>query len=294
MRAPQPPGRAPRQPHDPIRQAFCCSASRRELIGPRNRDCASNPRRLDSICPTRRALQESAIATVQSRTPRTLLARSRDTSASRATAALGRRCVVVVPVLLALVLGLWGLRRDGAVWHDEAVTIGLANRDLPDVWQTLGHIDAVHGLYYLLMHGLFGILGTDVLVLRLPSVLAAAVAAAGVAMIGLRLAGARAGLCAGLVFVALPGVQRYAQEGRSYALVCALVVWATYALVRAVERDRRGIWAAYAGLLLAACLLHELAVLALAAHALFVPREMRRTFVGTAVCVVVGLTPLCW
>ncbi|MEE4493744.1 glycosyltransferase family 39 protein [Streptomyces sp. BE230] len=172
------------------------------------------------------------------------------------------------------------------------MTIGLANRDLPDLWQTLGRIDAVHGLYYLLMHGLFGIFGTDVVVLRLPSVLAAAAAAAGVTMIGLRLSGARAGLCAGLVFVVLPGVQRYAQEGRSYALVCALVVWASYALVRAVERDRRGIWAAYAGLLLAACLLHEFAVLALAAHALLVPREMRRTFVEAAVCVVVGLTPL--
>ncbi|OKK17073.1 hypothetical protein AMK09_21165 [Streptomyces sp. CB02488] len=197
-----------------------------------------------------------------------------------------------VPALLALVLGLWGLRRDGAVWHDEAVTIGLASRGLPDLWRTLEHIDAVHGLYYLLMHGLFGVFGTDVVVLRLPSVLAAAAAAGGVAMIGLHLAGPRAGLCAGIVFVALPGVQRYAQEGRSYALVCALVVWATYALVRAVGRDRRSAWTAYAALLLTACLVHEFAVLALAAHALVVPRAMRRTFVAAAVCVVVGITPL--
>ncbi|AXE81344.1 hypothetical protein C5746_35285 [Streptomyces atratus] len=234
-------------------------------------------------------MPESAIATVQ---PRTLLARSRTTSAPRATVALGRRCVVVVPVLLALVQGLWGLRRDGAVWHDEAVTIGLASRDLADLWQTLGRIDAVHGLYYLLMHGLFDVFGTDVVVLRLPSVLAAAAAAGGVAMIGLHLAGPRAGLCAGIVFVVLPGVQRYAQEGRSYALVCALVVWATYSLVRAVERDRRGMWAAYTALLLTACLVHEFAVLALAAHALVVPRAMRRTFVAAAVRVVAGLAPL--
>lgn len=197
-----------------------------------------------------------------------------------------------MPALLALVLGLWGLRRDGAVWHDEAVTIGLASRELPDLWQTLEHIDAVHGLYYLLMHGLFDVFGTDVVVLRLPSVLAAAAAAGGVALIGRHLAGPRAGLCAGIVFVALPGVQRYAQEGRSYALVCALVVWATYALVRAVERDRRSAWAAYTALLLTACLVHEFAVLAWAAHALVVPRAMRRTFVAAAVCLVVGLAPL--
>ncbi|MEV0260239.1 glycosyltransferase family 39 protein [Streptomyces sp. NPDC050617] len=197
-----------------------------------------------------------------------------------------------MPTLLALVLGLWGLRRDGAVWHDEAVTIGLASRDLPDLWQTLGHVDAVHGLYYLLMHGLFGVFGTGMLVLRLPSVLAATAAAGGVAMIGLRLAGPRAGLCAGIVFVVLPGMQRYAQEGRSYALVCALVVRATYALVRAVERDRRRVWAAYTALLLTACWVHEFAILALAAHALVVPRAMRRTFVAAAVRVVVGLAAL--
>ncbi|MEU4178481.1 glycosyltransferase family 39 protein [Streptomyces sp. NPDC026589] len=195
-------------------------------------------------------------------------------------------------MLLTLALGLWGVRRGDAVWHDEAVTIGLASRDLPDLWQTLGRVDAVHGLYYLLMHCLFDVFGTDVVVLRLPSVLAMAAATAGVATLAVHLAGPRAGLCAGIVFAVLPGVQRYAQEGRSYALVCALVVWATYTLVRAVERDRRGMWAAYAGLLLAACLLHEFAVLALAAHALFVPRARRRIFAETAVPVVVALAPL--
>lgn len=204
----------------------------------------------------------------------------------------GRRRVAVVPVLLTLVLGLWGIRRGEAVWHDEAVTIGLASRDLPGLWQTLGRVDAVHALYYLLMHCLFDTFGTNVLVLRLPSVLAMAAAASGVTMVAVRLAGPRAGLCAGIVFAVLPGVQQYAQEGRSYALVCALVVWATYALVRAVEHDRRGMWTAYAGTLLAACWLHEFAVLALAAHALFVPRARRRTFAGTAVCVVAGLAPL--
>lgn len=195
-------------------------------------------------------------------------------------------------MLLTLSLGMWGLRRGNAVWHDEAVTIGLASRDLPDLWRTLGHVDAVHGLYYLLMHGLFDISGADLVVLRLPSVLAVAAATAGVTMLAVHLAGPRAGLWAGIVFAVLPGVQRYAQEGRSYALVCALVVWATYTLVRAVERDRRGVWAGYAGLLLVACWLHEFAVLALAAHALFVPRARRRAFVGAAVCVVVGIVPL--
>ncbi|WP_324792451.1 glycosyltransferase family 39 protein [Streptomyces cyaneofuscatus] len=234
-------------------------------------------------------MQETAIAAA-----RTLRLRPPPSAAPapRTRAVLGRRRVLVVPVLLTLVLGLWGIRRGDAVWHDEAVTIGLASRDLPDLWQTLGRVDAVHGLYYLLMHSLFDALGTDVLVLRLPSVLATAAAASGVAMLAVRLAGPRAGLCAGTVFAVLPGVQQYAQEGRSYALVCALVVWATYALVRAVERGRRSMWAAYVGLLLAACWLHEFAVLAVAAHALFVPRARRRAFAASAVSVAVGLSPL--
>ncbi|MFI6523866.1 glycosyltransferase family 39 protein [Streptomyces uncialis] len=197
-----------------------------------------------------------------------------------------------MPVLLTLVLGLWGLRRGGAVWHDEAVTIGVASRDLPDVWETLERVDAVHGLYYLLTHGLFSFFGTDVIVLRLPSVLAMAAAAAGIAMLGLRLAGPRAGLCAGVVFALLPEVQQYAQEGRSYALVCALVFWATYALVRAVERGGRSPWAVYAALMLAACWMHEFAVLALPAHALVVPRTIRGAWGRATVCVAVGLAPL--
>ncbi|MER5824711.1 glycosyltransferase family 39 protein, partial [Streptomyces mirabilis] len=182
------------------------------------------------------------------------------------------------PALLSLALGLWGIRRDGTLWRDEAVTYDMARRSLPDLWSTLADADAVHGLYYLLMHLLFEVTrGLDpLLVLRLPSVLATAAATGTLALLGHRLAGPRAGLLAGSVFALLPQVQRYAQEGRSYAIVCALVVWATYLLVRAVaSRDGRT-WVAYAAVLVAAGLLHEFAVLALTAHAVAVPRAARR------------------
>ncbi|MEW1654462.1 hypothetical protein [Streptomyces sp. NPDC093707] len=141
-----------------------------------------------------------------------------------------------------LFLGAWGIRRRDAVWRDEAVTYDMAHRGLPDLWATLLHIDVVHGLYYALMHGWFAVydatLGDTlgvVIGLRLPSVAAMTAAAAGVALLGQRLAGPRAGLCAGLTFALIPVVQQYAQEGRSYATVCALVVWASYLLVSAVH-----------------------------------------------------------
>lgn len=166
----------------------------------------------------------------------------------------------VLPPLLAVLLGLWGLERGGSMWRDESVTWQVAHRPLGGLWDLLGQVDAVHGLYYLLMHGVFLAWDGGLWALRLPSVAATALAAAGVAAIGHRLAGERAALLSGLAYAVLPPVQMYAQEGRSYALVAAAVVWATYLMLR--ER-----WAAYAVVLLLGCWLHEFAVLALLAHA---------------------------
>ncbi|MFF8726428.1 hypothetical protein ACF073_08040 [Streptomyces sp. NPDC015171] len=200
----------------------------------------------------------------------------------------------VAPVVLALALGLWGVRRGGSLWRDEAVTYDMARRPLSGLGRTLEHADLVHGLYYLLMHGLFRVFGTadPLLVLRLPSVLATAASAGLLALLGARLAGQRAGAAAGVVFVLLPPVQRYAQEGRSYALVCALVIWASYLLVRAVRVRTRRAWAAYAAALLGACLLHEFAVPVLAAHAMAVPRAVRRAWAPAAGAVAAGVAPL--
>ncbi|MFJ3804077.1 glycosyltransferase family 39 protein [Streptomyces sp. NPDC090088] len=177
----------------------------------------------------------------------------------------------------------------------------MAQRRPPDLAHALERADAVHGLYYFLTHALFRLFaGADPLVLlRLPAVLATAVTAGLLTLLGTRLAGPRTGLLAGLAFAVLPPVQRYAQEGRSYALVCALVVWSSYLLIRAVDtrtarttRARTRAWAGYGAVLLTACLLHEFAVLVLAAHAVAVPREARRAWARTA-CVVVGaLAPL--
>ncbi|MFB1048465.1 glycosyltransferase family 39 protein [Streptomyces chrestomyceticus] len=196
-----------------------------------------------------------------------------------------------------LVLGLWGIRRQDSMWRDEAVTYDMAHRTLAELWPTLQTVDAVHGLYYVLMRGWFLVFDGGVVALRLPSVVAMAAAAAGVTMLGRQLAGRRAGLFAGLVFVLLPMVQQYAQEGRSYALVCALVVWSTYLLARVTARPGRRLWAGYAALSLAACLMHEFAVLVLPAHGAAValsglPRAVRRAWCAAAAAVVVGLVPL--
>ncbi|AUH39980.1 glycosyltransferase family 39 protein [Streptomyces sp. CMB-StM0423] len=203
----------------------------------------------------------------------------------------------LIPAVVTLVLGLWGLTRRGAMWRDEAVTYDMAQRDISGLLDTLAGVDAVHGLYYLLLHGVFGVFGDSLVALRLPSLLAMSAAASGVALLGRRLAGPRAGLLAGLAFALLPAVQRYAQEGRSYALVCAAVIWATWLFVRALEERRTRLWAAYGVVALTGCLLHEFAVLAVAAHgaALWVSPDFRRdrwTWAWTAGAVAAALAPL--
>ncbi|MFE2940076.1 hypothetical protein ACFXKG_13600 [Streptomyces sp. NPDC059255] len=211
-----------------------------------------------------------------------------------------RALAVLAPSALALALGMWGIGRRGTLWGDEAVTYEVAHRAPGQIWGTAGHADAVHGLYYLLMHGVFALWDGGLVALRLPSVLAVAAASAGVALLGRALAGPRAGLLAGLVLPLLPAVQRYAQEGRSYALVCALVTWASWLLAYALARPARWRWAAYAGVTLTACLLHEFAVLTLLAHGVTVvcstpphlSARTRRAW-GTAACAVgAGLLPL--
>ncbi|MFF8266115.1 hypothetical protein ACF059_01855 [Streptomyces sp. NPDC016562] len=189
----------------------------------------------------------------------------------------------LLPPLLAAVLGLWGLERGASMWRDESVTWQVAHRPLGGIWELLGQVDAVHGLYYLLMHAVFQTWDGGLWALRLPSVAATALAAAGVAAVAHRLAGERAALLAGSAYALLPPVQMYAQEGRSYALVAAAVVWSTYLMLR--ER-----WAAYAVVLLLGCWLHEFAVLALLAHGFTAWRS--RGWRWSAAAVVALLLPL--
>src|ERR1700712_4723000 len=73
------------------------------------------------------------------------------------------------PAALALLLGLWGIRREDSMWRDEAATWQVAHRTVPEIWHMLDRIDVVHGLYYLFMHGVFTVFGDNLVTLRMPS-----------------------------------------------------------------------------------------------------------------------------
>ncbi|MFD8942907.1 hypothetical protein ACFV00_12990 [Streptomyces californicus] len=206
--------------------------------------------------------------------------------------------VGLIPAVWTVVLGLWGLSRQNSVWRDEAATWQVARRSTGDIVRMLEHVDVVHSLYYLCMHGLFAGFGPSTTVLRLPSVLAVAAAAACVALIGHRLAGAYVGLGAGLALGLLPAVQFYLQEGRPYALVAAGSAASTLLLVNALRgRARKRTWAAYACAVLVCGWLNWLALLILPAHLITLlwsraPRGVRVRWAVAAGAATAGVLPL--
>ncbi|MFC0550516.1 glycosyltransferase family 39 protein [Planotetraspora thailandica] len=175
---------------------------------------------------------------------------------------------VWVPAIVALALGSWRITVP-SLWRDESVSGVVARLPLSYMRQLIGDIDAVHALYYLLLRP-FAASGGSEFLLRLPSLLAFGAAAYGVAALGRRLAGPLAGLYGGLIYALLPMADRYAQEARSYAIVSAVAVLATWLLVAALSDASRRRYAAYAVSVFLLGSFHLYALLLLPAHALAV------------------------
>ncbi len=244
-------------------------------------------------------------------------------SAQAGAAAPGRRPSVALryaPVILAAavmaVLGVWGLARDSSMGNDEVATRWAALLSLHQLAHLLRHVDAVHGLYYLLMHGWMAV-GTSPAVMRIPSVISMVVAVALTVIVGRRLTGSGwAGLFAGLIVALTPTISYYAQTARSYALVFACVTGSTLALLHALAAEApavgpavreagaggaadavggtrfpAGRWLVYAVLLVAGGYLNELSLLVVAAHAVTVllARYGRRALVHWAVTAAVSV-----
>jgi uncharacterized membrane protein len=134
--------------------------------------------------------------------------------------------------LLAVVISAAGASRP-SFWSDEAATISVSTRSLPELWALLTNVDAVHGLYYLVMHGSFAVFPESEFWSRLPSSLAVGVAAAGVVTHGRQLATRPVAVTAGVVFAILPRVvthrRRTVARWAAYS-VAALVLTAPFAV----------------------------------------------------------------
>jgi mannosyltransferase len=185
-----------------------------------------------------------------------------------------RLLIAVVPAVLGLITGGYHLGRV-PLWRDEAATKAIAGRRVIQILATMPHDDLVHGAYYLVVHYVIRLLGSSNHALRLPSVLAMAVACAFTALVAERLASgagrgraACTGLTAGVIFALLPATISYAQEARSYALVTMMATIATYLLLRALDDGRPGWWAGYGAAVFLAALFNLFGLLILVAHGL--------------------------
>ena len=151
---------------------------------------------------------------------------------------------LIVGVLGAAV-SLGGAGRP-SFWYDEAATISASySRSLAQLWQMLSNVDAVHGLYYLLMHGWFHIFPPTEFWSRAPSGLAVGGAAAGVVVLGKQFSSRTVALSSGVLCAILPRATWAGIEARPYALSMMAAVWLTVLLVHATRRDNAWVWLSY-------------------------------------------------
>jgi len=189
--------------------------------------------------------------------------------------------VIAVPAVTSFVVG--GYEIGGpSLWRDEAYTKDAITRPVGQIFTMLGHMDAVHGAYYLLMHVVVAATGTSATALRFPSLCAMVVATAFTAAIGRRAAAlaqranaagqgrlnvpALTGFLSGMVFATAPYMTYYAQTARSYAIVTMFATIASYLLLRAYPDGRWRWWSAYAVAAALTGLFNLFGLLILAAH----------------------------
>ncbi len=187
-----------------------------------------------------------------------------------------------------------------SLWFDEGATISAAaSRTLPELWRLLGHIDAVHGLYYLLMHGWFAIFPPTEFWSRFPSALAIGAAGAGVTVFSRQFSTRATAVCAGAMFAVLPRITWAGMEARSYAFAVAASIWLTVLLLATVRRNAARLWVCYALALALAILLNINLVLLVPVYGVLVPLtasgDRRRTavlwWVGASAVAIGAMTP---
>ena len=133
----------------------------------------------------------------------------------------------------------------------------------------LSNVDAVHGLYYLLMHGWFQVFPPTEFWSRAPSGLAVGGAAAGVVVLGKQFSSRTVAVSSGVICGILPRATWAGIEARPYALSMMAAVWLTVLLVHAARRNSAWVWLAYGIVLATSILLDVYLALMLLAHVAF-------------------------
>jgi mannosyltransferase len=198
--------------------------------------------------------------------------------------------------ILAAAISLGGAARP-SFWYDEAATISASySRSLGQLWHMLGNVDAVHGLYYALMHGWFQIFPPTEFWSRAPSGLAVGGAAAGVVVLGRQLSSRTVAVASGVLCAILPRTTWAGIEARPYALSMMAAVWLTVLLVASARRNTAWSWLSYGIALAISTVLDAYLVLLVLAHLTFIGffQRTRKVLVRFAIAsgaVVCALAP---
>jgi len=198
--------------------------------------------------------------------------------------------------VLAAVVSLGGAGRP-SFWYDEAATMSASySRSLPQLWQMLGNVDVVEGLYYLFMHGWFDVFPPTEFWSRVPSGLAIGGTAAGVVVLGRQFVSRDAAVASAVVCAILPRSTWAGIEARPYALSMMAAVWLTVLLVYATRRDNGWAWLYYGTVLTVSVLLDIYLALLFFAHVVFIwlfqrSRTMRIRFAMTSALACCVMTP---
>lgn len=156
---------------------------------------------------------------------------------------LKQHTVILLLLLLAFGLRLWGLDTH-SIWWDEGASTWLSRQPIAALLDWTAR-DTHPPLYFLLLRGWRGLVGEGEFVLRFPSVLIGTLGVVAIYGLGRALGGDRAGLLAAL-FLTLSRLDvTWSQEIRMYILAITLATAALWATVRLWQKGGWCPWIAY-------------------------------------------------
>jgi mannosyltransferase len=184
--------------------------------------------------------------------------------------------IVVALSLLAASLSTLRLG-DRSIWQDEATSISYAS----GTWRALLHEvvdkDPNQALYYALLWFWQHLFGSDVVTMRGPSIVFAALTVPVAFVLGRRLFGVAAGIIAAALLAISPFLLTYAQEARGYTLVAFLVTASSYFFVAQLATRQNALAAGYVATSSLAFYAHFHAAFVIVAQVLYLAIMQRRS-----------------
>ncbi len=144
---------------------------------------------------------------------------------------------IAIGVLGFLVM-IWNLGTP-SLWQDEAATVAASNRPLSSLLKLITNVDAVHGLYYGIIHFWGSAFGFSPFAIRVPSAIAVAISTYLLYFLALKLSKSTIVAVWGpIVFLALPRTHMSGSEARSNALTATIAISLVFAFIWALENHK--------------------------------------------------------